>query len=204
MGAYKYLQELWKKKQSEVIRFVSRIRNWEYRQMPAIHRASKPSRVEKARRLGYRAKQGFVIYRIRIRRGGRKRPVKKGRVYGKPSSVGVTGLKNEKNLKSVAEERVGRRLQSLRVLNSYWAGQDAVFKYFEVIMVDPAHNAIRNDPRINWICNAVHKRREARGLTSSGKQHRGLRAKGDRDAKRRPSKKANYLRRNQVRLRRYR
>ncbi len=204
MGAYKYLQELWKKKQSEVLRFVSRIRNWEYRQLPAIHRASKPSRIEKARRLGYRAKQGYVIYRIRIRRGGRKRPVKKGRVYGKPKSVGVTGLKNHKNLKSVAEERVGRRLQSLRVLNSYWAGQDAVFKYFEVILVDPAHNAIRNDPRINWICNAVHKRREARGLTSSGKQHRGLRVKGDRDNKKRPSKKANYLRRNQVRLRRYR
>ena len=55
MGAYKYLQELWKKKQSEVLRFVSRIRNWEYRQLPAIHRASKPSRIEKARRLGYRA-----------------------------------------------------------------------------------------------------------------------------------------------------
>ena len=204
MGAYKYLQELWKKKQSEVMRFVSRIRNWEYRQMPAIHRASKPSRIEKARRLGYRAKQGFVIYRIRIRRGGRKRPVKKGRVYGKPKSVGVTGLKNKKNLKSVAEERVGRRLQGLRVLNSYWVGQDATFKYFEVILVDPAHTAIRNDPRINWICNAVHKRREARGLTSSGKQHRGLRTKGDRDAKRRPSKRANYLRRNEVRLRRYR
>ena len=204
MGAYKYLQELWKKKQSEVMQFVARLRNWEYRQLPAIHRASRPSRVEKARRLGYRAKQGFVIYRIKIRRGGRKRPVKKGRVYGKPKSIGVTGLKNKKNLRSVAEEKVGRKLQGLRVLNSYWVGQDATFKFFEIILVDPSHAAIRNDPRINWICNAVHKRREARGLTSAGKQHRGLRVKGDRDAKRRPSKRSNYLRRNQVVLRRYR
>ena len=204
MGAYKYLQELWKNKQSEVLKFVSRIRNWELRQLPAIHRASKPTRVEKARALGYKAKQGYVIYRIRIRRGGRKRPVKKGRVYGKPSSVGVTGLKNAKSIKSIAEERVGRKLPTLRLLNSYWIGQDATFKYFEAIMIDPAHNAIRNDPRINWICNAVHKRREARGLTSSGKQHRGLRVKGDRDNKVRPSRRANYLRRNQVKLRRYR
>ena len=130
MGAYKYLQELWKNKQSEVLKFVSRIRNWELRQLPAIHRASKPTRVEKARALGYKAKQGYVIYRIRIRRGGRKRPVKKGRVYGKPSSVGVTGLKNAKSIKSIAEERVGRKLPTLRLLNSYWIGQDATFKYF--------------------------------------------------------------------------
>lgn len=31
---------------------------------------------------------------------------------------------------------------------------------------------IRRDPRINWIVNPVHKRREARGLTSIGKQVR--------------------------------
>ena len=204
MGAYKYLSELWKNKQSEVLKFVNRIRNWELRQLPAIHRASKPARAEKARALGYKAKQGFVIYRIRIRRGGRKRPVKKGRVYGKPKSVGVTGLKNTKSIKSIAEERVGRKVPALRILNSYWIGQDATFKYFDVICVDAAHNAIRNDPRINWICNAVHKRREARGLTSAGKQHRGLRVKGDRENKARPSRRANYLRRNEVKLRRYR
>ena len=109
MGAYKYLNELWKHKQSDVLKFVNRIRNWEMRQLPAISRVTKPTRIEKARALGYKAKQGIVIYRIRIRRGGRKRPVKKGRVYGKPSSVGVTGLKNAKSIKSIAEERVGRK-----------------------------------------------------------------------------------------------
>lgn len=56
MGAYKYLQELWKKKQSNVVRFLLRIRTWEYRQLPAVHRVSKPSRLERARRLGYKAK----------------------------------------------------------------------------------------------------------------------------------------------------
>jgi large subunit ribosomal protein L15e len=47
-----------------------------------IHRASRPSRPDKARRLGYKAKQGYVIYRVRVRRGGRKRPVPKGATYG--------------------------------------------------------------------------------------------------------------------------
>jgi len=30
----------------------------------------------------YKAKQGYVIYRVRVRRGGRKRPVPKGATYG--------------------------------------------------------------------------------------------------------------------------
>ena len=110
MGAYKYLQEIWKKKQSEVMRFVQRMRTWEYRQMPAIHRVSKPSRIERARRLGYKAKQGYVVYRVRIRRGNYKRPAKKGIVYGKPKRIGIVGLKNSKNLQAIAEQRVGRKL----------------------------------------------------------------------------------------------
>ena len=52
------------------------------------------------------------------------------------------------------EERVGRKIGSLRVLNSYWVGEDSTYKYYEVIMVDPAHTAIRRDPRIQWICEA--------------------------------------------------
>ena len=51
--------------------------------MNVIHRASRPSRPDKARRLGYKAKQGYVIYRARVRRGGRKRPAPKGATYGK-------------------------------------------------------------------------------------------------------------------------
>ena len=56
----------------------------------------------------------------------------------------------ERSLRSKAEERVGRRCGNLRVLNSYWVNQDATYKYFEVILVDPQHTTIRNDPRINW------------------------------------------------------
>jgi hypothetical protein len=56
----------------------SHSRCWEYRQLNVIHRASRPSRPDKARRLGYKAKQGYVIYRIRVRRGNRKKPVPKG------------------------------------------------------------------------------------------------------------------------------
>jgi len=63
-------------------------------------------------------------------------------------------------------------------------------------MVDPIHNAIRNDPRINWLAKPVHKHRENRGITSAGRKSRGLRVKGHRNNKSRPSRRANYLRRN--------
>ena len=110
-----------------------------------------------------------------------------------------------RNLKARAEEKVGRKCGGLRVLNSYWVAQDAQYKYFEVIMVDPSHAAIRNDARINWICNPTHKHRELRGLTAAGKRYRGLQKKGHKATKLRPSVRASWKRRgNHISLRRYR
>merc|ERR1711977_21100 len=84
MGAYKYMTELYRKKQSDVMRYLLRIRCWQYRQLAKVHRVPRSTRPDKARRLGYKNKQGYVIYRIAMRRGGRKRPVAKGCPYGKP------------------------------------------------------------------------------------------------------------------------
>lgn len=78
-------------------------------------------------------------------------------VLGKPTNQGVNQLKYQRSLKSTAEERVGKRCANLRVLNSYWINQDSTYKYFEIILVDPQHKVIRNDPRINWIVKPVHK-----------------------------------------------
>merc|ERR1711988_1574141 len=204
MGAYKYLRELWNRKQSDVVRFLQRIRAWEFRQLPTIHRASRPTRPDKARRLGYKAKQGYCVYRVRVRRGGRKRPVHKGQVYGKPRNVGINHLKARRSLRSVAEERAARKASNLRVLNSYWVNQDATFKYFEIIMIDVSHKCIRRDPRINWICAPVMKHRELRGVTSAGRATAVCAPRGHGTNKRRPSTRANWKRRQMLSLKRYR
>ena len=204
MGAFKYLEELWKKKQSDLLRFVLRVRAWEYRQLAVVHKCSRPSRADKARRLGYKAKQGYVIYRCRIRRGGRKRNIRKGIVFGKRVNHGIKKLKKEQTHKNICEQRVARRCSNLRVLNSYWVGQDASNKFFEVIMVDPNHKAIRRDPRINWICSSKQGHREQRGLTACGKKSRGLNKKGHMATKARPSARANWRRRNTQKFWRYR
>ncbi|KAL0246112.1 hypothetical protein GEMRC1_007326 [Eukaryota sp. GEM-RC1] len=204
MAAYKYLEELYKRKQSEVLRYLQRIRAWEYRQLPGIHRVHRPTRPDKARRLGFKAKQGFVVYRVRVRRGSRKRPVHNGIVHGKPVRQGVKYLKNQRNTRSMAEEKVGRAIGNLRVLNSYWICQDGTYKYYEVILVDPSHNAIRRDPRINWIVSSTMKHRELRGATSAGRKHRGLHGKGHLFRKAFPSRRAYWKRNNLVQFRRYR
>merc|ERR1712050_378857 len=174
MGAYKYQNELWRKKQSDVMKYILRLRSWHFRQLPAIHRASRPSRPEKARLMGYKAKQGYVIYRVRVRRGCRKRLAPKGATYGKPVHEGVNQLKFQRRIQSVAEERAGKAMGGLRVLNSYWVAQDSTYKYYEVLMVDPHHKVIRRDPAMQWITKPTHKHRETRGLTSAGKKSRGL------------------------------
>ncbi|KAL7714911.1 Ribosomal protein L15 [Entamoeba marina] len=188
MGAYKYINALNRKKQSDVLRFLRRIRCWELRHLPRIHRVSRPTNPDRARRLGYKAKQGFVIYSVRIHRGNRK----------------VVARKRAKSLQVIAEERVGKHCGTLRVLNSYFIAQDSTFRYFEVILVDPFHKAIRNDPKMNWICEGKQKRREARGLTTAGKKFRGLAGKGRRYNHARPGKHQNLKRRNTVQLKRYR
>ncbi len=52
-----YIEELWKRKQSDVLRFLLRVRCWEFRQLPGIVRLTRPSRPDKARRMGFKAKQ---------------------------------------------------------------------------------------------------------------------------------------------------
>ena len=121
-----------------------------------------------------------------------------------PEARGVNQLKFQRSLRSTAEERVGRACGALRVLNSYWVCQDATYKYFEIIMIDPMHKAIRRDPRINWLCNAVHKHRELRGLTGAGKKNRGL-GKGHGYSKvQGSSRRQNWKKHNTLSLKRYR
>ncbi len=66
MGAYKYMTELYRKKQSDVLRYLLRIRCWQYRQLTKVHRAPRSTRPDKARRLGYKNKQGELVSRVSV------------------------------------------------------------------------------------------------------------------------------------------
>ena len=167
---YKFISQFWKKpKNLDSLKE----RLIELRKQPAIQRVEKPIRIDRARRLGYKAKRGFIIVRVRIKKGGRKR-----RLYGrrgrKPSKAGVVKFTPKKSLRWIAEERAQRKFPNLEVLNSYYLAEDGKYKWYEVIMVDKNLPEIKADKNIKWITEKQHRRRVFRGLTSAGKKARGL------------------------------
>jgi large subunit ribosomal protein L15e len=160
-----------------------------WRRQHTVTRLERPTRLDRARALGFRAKGGFVVVRVRVRRGGqRKRAIIAGR---RPKHKGILRMTLAKSLRWIAEERAQKHYPNLEVLNSYWVGEDGKEKFFEVVLVDPAHPEILADEKIAWIAAPSQKGRVYRGLTSAGKEGRGLRWKGKGAERFRPSYAAN-------------
>ncbi|NHK32682.1 MAG: 50S ribosomal protein L15e [Asgard group archaeon] len=186
---YKYVSDFWKNRNSAEFKALQRERLIKWRQESRIVRAERPTRIDRARKLGYRAKQGYVIARVRLRRTRlRKSRPSQGR---HTKGQAIRKIQPGKSFKWIGEERVARRYPNLEVLNSYQVGEDGRYKWFEVILVDPNHPVIKKDSRINWICNPANRSRVFRGLTSSGKKSRGLHRKGMGTEKIRPSLRAH-------------
>ncbi len=179
-GLYYYLKQAWKKPDKKTLR--DRMIVW--RSGKSIEKVDKPLRLDRARALGYKDKKGFVVVRVKLIRGGRKRTVpNKAR---KPKKQRVKKIL-KMNYQWVAEQRAQRKYTNLEVLNSYKIGKDGKHYFFEVILVDKNKPEIKNDKTINWICK--NKKRALRGLTSAAKKSRGLRTKS-RNLKVRPSQRA--------------
>jgi large subunit ribosomal protein L15e len=186
---YHYIRQAWNRPDRSYVRQLMRQRLPEWARQGSVVRIERPTRPDRARTLGYKAKQGIVVVRSRIRRGGRrKQRLNTGRV---PKKMGVRKYTPKKNLRWIAEERAQRKYPNLEVLNSYWVGETGKYIYFEVILVDPSHLSIKNDKDLKWITEKQHKARVFRGLTSAGKAARGLRHKGKGAEKVRPSIGAN-------------
>ena len=187
-SGYSYVKETFEKHETGY-----QTNHWErgikYRKGKSVERVEKPTKLHRARTLGYKAKQGYVVVRARVRRGGlRKRTIKGGR---RAKRKGISKITMAKNIQRIAEERTARHYPNMEVLSSYWVGEDGKNKYYEVILVDPHHSVIKSDPKINWICEAHQKGRVYRGLTPAGKKGRGLRHKGKGAEKHRPSLRAH-------------
>ncbi len=182
---YKNVRLFWRNRNSSEFKEAQRPRLIEWRRQGTIVRVERPLRIDRARALGYKAKPGYVIVRIKVRRGARRMPrPNRGRSRGVNLAVDKT---SGRNLRWIAETRAQRKYPNLEVLGSYWVGQDGRSKWFEIIMVDPVHPAIVKDKRIGWINKKTHKGRTYRGLTSAGKRSRGLLRKGIGVEKARPS-----------------
>ena len=146
---YRHMKQAWRKPDDSYVRSLMRKRVIVWRRQPTIVRVDKPTRIDRARRLGYKAKKGFVVVRVRVRRGGRRKPrPKMGR---RPKRMGVSKYTPAKSIKLIGEERVARKYPNLEVLSSYWVWEDGRSKWYEVILVDPNSPSIKSDKDVGWI-----------------------------------------------------
>ena len=117
-----------------------------WRKENAVTRIDKPSRITRARRLGYKAKQGIAVVRMRVGTGGmRKQRPRGGR---RPKHLGVTRIKAAVSMKQVAERRVLERYPNMKLLGSYFLYKDGMHYWFEIILADPSHPSIAKDKEL--------------------------------------------------------
>ncbi|AFZ70171.1 ribosomal protein L15E [Caldisphaera lagunensis DSM 15908] len=170
---YHYIASAWKKPYENEHVALMRERLIKWRSEPTIVRVEKPTRLNRAREIGYKAKQGVIVVRVKVRKGGmrKQRPIS-GR---RPKRMGVNAITLRKSLRLIAEERAQNRYPDLVVLGSYYVGEDGTHKWYEVILIDPSNPSIRNDKDYSWILNSPSRSgRPNRGLTHAGKKMRGL------------------------------
>ena len=186
MGVYKYIREAWKKPKESLL-LKERLILW--RKEPITIRIARPTRLDRARSLGYKAKQGIIIVRQRVSRKKRMRPAVSG--GRRPKAYRHKKVLNL-NYQQIAEMRANKKYKNCEVLNSYYVAEDGQNMWYEVILVDRTHPAVLANKKLNWI--SLKQGRATRGLTSAGRKNRGLRNKGKGAEKVRPSRNANYKR----------
>ncbi len=169
MSLYKYVRAAWKKPRENAL-WKDRLIQW--RKDPATLKLEHPTRIDRARSLGFKAKQGYIVVRERVLRGGHTRVLPTG---GRRTKRSGSRLNLRKNYQQIAEERAQKGFVNMVVLNSYEVGSDGLHYWYEVILVDPDHPVIKSDPKINWICAKKNRARVFHGKTSAGKKGRGLR-----------------------------
>jgi large subunit ribosomal protein L15e len=182
---YAYVREAWKRPGDTEVRQLLWHRMQQWRREGSVVRIERPTRIDRARTLGYKAKQGIIVARVSVRRGGRR---KSRYIRGRRTArMGMKRITAAKSIQRIAEERASRKFPNMEVLNSYWVGQDGRQKWYEVILVDPHHPSIRSDPHLAWMSGPGQRGRAERGKTSAGKKGRGMRKRGRGTEKTRPS-----------------
>lgn len=173
---YGYVRDAWKDPDNTYVKDLRWERLQKWRKEGSLVRIERPTRIDRARSLGYKAKQGIIIARAKVRRGGlRKSRYVRGR---RTQRMGKNKMTPGKSIQRIAEERASRKYPNMEVLNSYWVAEDGMSKWYEVILVDPAHPVIQNDKNLNWICKSSQKGRAYRGKTSAGRKGRGMMGRG--------------------------
>jgi large subunit ribosomal protein L15e len=125
MGSYKYIHAnemaLYKNdnRKKEILQAV--------RNQPITQRIERPTKIAKAKTVGYKAKQGYIVVRVRVSKGDFRRP--RPNHARRPSKSGLY-YKLE-----ISKEKIARN-RAMQVIGSYFLIEDGKNKWFEIIMAD--------------------------------------------------------------------
>ena len=165
MAMYKYIRNTWQT--PEKVKEVLKERILEWRRSDSTVRLEYPTRLDRARSLGYKAKQGFVIVRQRVTRGPHVKPRAAG---GRRPKRFNTRKNLNTSYQTICEQRANDKYPNCEVLNSYFLAKDGKHYWYEVILIDRAHPAIQSDKQVQSLAKV--KGRVYRGLTSSARKSR--------------------------------
>ena len=131
--AYSYMEEWWNSGSPEFKDWIRRSAiTW--RREPVVKRIFRPTKLVTARRLGYKANPGIVMVRVRIRRGGARKPRP---VSGRrQKAMGSSKFTRSLPLQTIAEGRAAKRYPNMTIGNSYHVFKDGTHHWFEVILID--------------------------------------------------------------------
>ncbi|MGC9079578.1 MAG: 50S ribosomal protein L15e [Nanopusillaceae archaeon] len=169
---YNYISKLWRSKnKDQKLKELWRKRLMQWRREPAIIRIERPTRLDRARKLGWKPINGIIVVRVRVKKGWRKRKDMPRHVktvsyyFYRPLDI---------SLRAIAEQRAQRKYPNMEVLNSYYVGEDGRYKWYEVILVDPLNPNVASREEYSWLLLSKNRKRALRGLTPGFRDSRQL------------------------------
>jgi len=128
MGAYRYIRESFQRAYADrTAEYRARLAKW--RKQGSVVR-TEPTNPQAAHRLGYKARLDYIVARVRVKKGkrSRRRP-NQGRKPGRTRKFIEPG----QSWRRIGEQRAERKFRNLKLVGSYFAGEDGTDQYFEVV-----------------------------------------------------------------------
>jgi len=177
MGAAKYIaktfQNEWKGVQDANYDYalLMRKRAMDYRQEDvAVVKLEHPTNPVSAKSVGFKAKQGIIVVRVRVRKGTgtHHRPKNKRR----PKRMGQAKLSRRVSTQAMAETKASKHFENMEALGSYKIAEDGKWHYFEVVLADREASTIKSDRQLAWLSKGGQRGRAERGKTYAGRANK--------------------------------
>ena len=196
MGLVKYVAQTFQKEWKGIsddnhnYKSLMQKRTIEYRKEKlSVVKLERPTNLAGARQVGYKAKKGIIVARVRVRKGSGtySRPKSKRR----PKRQGQAKLTRRKSTRAMAEEKASKKFENMEAIGSYKIAEDGKSHYYEIVLVDRDSKVIAKDKELKFL-KVGQKGRAERGKTIAGKVNKETNKKKNRKKKKKNKVKNNH------------